>query len=76
MFPLDASEQSNFDGDAFGDNADIDDDNDGWNDTDDKFPLDSSEWLDTDNDGTGNNADTDDDNDGICLLYTSPSPRD
>ena len=32
--------------------------------------------VDTDSDGTADYRDTDSDNDGICLLYTSPSPRD
>ena len=31
---------------------------------------------DNDNDGAPDSSDTDDDNDGLCLLYTSPSPRD
>ena len=47
---------------------DLDDDNDGVNDTYTLQTLDSngnSEPLDTDGDGVGDNADTDDDNDGI-----------
>ncbi|MCG7496977.1 hypothetical protein MHO82_08880 [Vibrio sp. Of7-15] len=46
-------------------NADVDTDNDGVADTDDKFPNDASEWLDSDEDGSGDNTDTDDDNDGV-----------
>ncbi|MDP6906697.1 MAG: hypothetical protein QF440_04700, partial [Candidatus Thalassarchaeaceae archaeon] len=54
LFPLDYKECSNFDGDEEGDNADTDDDNDGWTDTDevrlgtdpndpDDYPIDSFE---------------------------------
>ena len=50
--------------DEIPDIIDEDDDNDGFNDTDDQFPLDPTEWVDTDGDGTGNNADSDDDDDG------------
>jgi subtilisin family serine protease len=64
-FPLDAAETLDTDGDGTGNNADLDDDNDGVNDVDDAFPLDATETLDTDGDGTGNNADLDDDNDGV-----------
>lgn len=53
------------DGDGQPNNQDLDDDNDGVEDTNDTFPLDSSESLDSDSDGVGNNADTDDDNDGV-----------
>ena len=35
-----------------------------------------TDTVDTDGDGIVNSLDLDDDNDGICLLYTSPSPRD
>ena len=48
-----------------GNNADTDDDNDGYDDSVDWAPLDSSEWMDTDGDGIGNNADMDDDDDGF-----------
>ena len=65
VFPLDATESIDTDGDGIGNNADTDDDNDGVLDTEDVFPLDASESLDTDGDGIGNNADTDDDNDGV-----------
>ena len=34
LFPLNATEFSDFDMDGLGDNADTDDDNDGWMDTD------------------------------------------
>lgn len=45
--------------------ADVDTDDDGVADTDDKFPSDATEWLDSDNDNQGDNADSDDDNDGV-----------
>ena len=50
--------------DGFGDNADLDDDNDGVDDGDDLFPFDELEQNDSDGDGVGDNADLDDDNDG------------
>ena len=64
-FPDDASEQSDFDGDNIGDNADNDDDNDGREDSSDAFPFDAGEQDDSDGDGQGDNADRDDDNDGV-----------
>jgi len=42
--------------DGIGDNADIDDDNDGVLDDSDSFPLDPNEWQDRNNDGLGDNA--------------------
>ena len=54
------------DSDGTGDNADTDDDNDGFADGSDAFPKDATEWFDSDNDGIGNNADPDDDNDGYA----------
>lgn len=65
LFPYDATECYDFDGDGIGDNADPNDDNDPLNDDEDAFPYDSTEWEDTDLDGIGNNADNDDDNDGV-----------
>lgn len=62
---IENKDQLNTDGDTHGDVCDLDDDNDGVLDIDDRFPLDPDESIDTDNDGTGNNADTDDDNDGL-----------
>ena len=56
-FPLDPTEWVDSDQDAVGNNADLDDDNDGVLDTDDLFPLDSTEWVDSDGDGVGDNAD-------------------
>ena len=66
-----------------------DDDSDGVPNIIDAFPNNAGESFDTDGDGIGNVADNDDDGDGvidnsdyddlkpnICLLYTSPSPRD
>ncbi|NBW85195.1 MAG: gliding motility-associated C-terminal domain-containing protein, partial [Proteobacteria bacterium] len=64
LFPNDPNESTDFDKDGIGDNADLDDDNDGVNDQLDAFPYNPYEWLDTDNDGIGNNTDTDIDNDG------------
>ena len=52
------------DGDDLCDALDVDDDNDGVNDTDDLWPLDYTEWSDSDGDGQGDNRDMDDDNDG------------
>ena len=64
-FPGDGSETTDTDGDGTGNNADLNDDNDTYPDTEDDFPLDATEWLDTDGDGIGNNADPNDDNDAI-----------
>jgi len=50
--------------DGIMDNIDLDDDNDGINDTEDVFPLNAKESKDNDLDGIGDNADNDDDNDG------------
>ena len=67
-FPIDKSEWSDTDDDDIGDNADTDDDNDNWLDTDEiqcgTDPLDSSDTpLDTDQDQIANCIDQDDDND-------------
>jgi hypothetical protein len=51
--------------DGVGDLLDLDDDNDGFSDSEDVFPLDATESIDTDGDGIGNNADADDDGDGL-----------
>jgi hypothetical protein len=64
-FPLDGTEAFDNDLDGVGDNADVDDDNDGVLDINDALPLDAFETADTDGDGLGNNADPDDDNDGF-----------
>lgn len=56
-FPLDPSEYLDSDGDTLGNNLDLDDDNDGYNDTIDAFELDPSEWNDTDGDNIGDNFD-------------------
>ena len=53
------------DSDGICDPLDADDDNDGYEDSNDSFELDPSEWEDTDNDNIGNNADSDDDGDGF-----------
>lgn len=50
-------DQVDTDHDGRGNVCDVDDDNDGVNDTDDAFPLDASEDKDTDNDGVGDNSD-------------------
>ncbi|MCP5178294.1 MAG: thrombospondin type 3 repeat-containing protein [Pseudomonadales bacterium] len=58
------------DGDGLADNgglvADTDDDNDGYDDTQDAFPLNAQEFRDSDQDGIGDVADTDDDDDGVA----------
>jgi alpha-tubulin suppressor-like RCC1 family protein len=68
-FPLDNTEWEDTDGDGIGNNADLDDDADSWDDLTElscaSDPLDNSSIpLDTDNDGDCNLQDTDDDNDG------------
>ncbi|MDC0132007.1 thrombospondin type 3 repeat-containing protein, partial [Flavobacteriaceae bacterium] len=68
LFPLDKSEWIDSDNDGIGDNADKDDDNDNWLDTDElecgTDPLDSSDTpLDTDGDKEADCVDLDDDND-------------
>lgn len=52
--------QSDYDGDGLSNFEDLDDDNDGVEDSDDAFPLNADETLDTDDDGDGI-ADVDDD---------------
>ena len=69
QLPLDSSENSDFDLDGIGDNADTDDDSDGIPDDEDSMPFD------TDNDGLNNNIDDDDDSDGI-LDVNDGSPLD
>ena len=68
-FPLDNTEWDDTDGDGIGNNADLDDDADNWDDLVElscaSDPLDNSSIpLDTDNDGDCDLQDTDDDNDG------------
>jgi hypothetical protein len=65
VFPLDASESSDLDFDAIGDNADTDIDGDNVLNIDDLFPYDAMESIDTDGDGIGNYRDEDDDGDSL-----------
>ena len=81
VFPLDASESSDLDGDSIGDNADADIDGDGVNNNEDLFPRNSEESIDTDNDGIGNNSDIDDDGDNLTdeqevIIGTDPLDND
>ena len=55
--PSQADEWADADGDAIGDNADPDDDNDGVDDPQDAFPNDPHDSVDSDGDGIGDNAD-------------------
>ena len=56
-FPLDPSEYIDTDGDTLGNNLDKDDDNDGYEDSNDSFELDPNEWSDLDGDNKGDNFD-------------------
>lgn len=74
------TDQKDYDGDGYGDVCDLDDDDDGWNDTVEitcgSNPLDaSSKPLDTDGDGIANCQDSDIDNDG-CLNADDALPLD
>ena len=51
LFPLDGTDWADFDLDGIGDNADVDDDNDGVDDAQDQFPYDARGATDSDNDG-------------------------
>jgi hypothetical protein len=55
-FPTDPSEWSDEDFDGVGNNADPDDDGDGFGDAEDVSPLDPSEWADPNGDSTGDEA--------------------
>ena len=64
--PLDSAEAVDTDADGIGDNADLDDDNDGLRDYADNCPLDNNPGQeDFDGDGQGDACDADDDNDGL-----------
>jgi len=66
VFPDDETEWADNDNDGIGDNADLDDDEDGIADIIDNCPLVSnSDQLNSDNDSQGNVCDPDDDNDGV-----------
>ncbi len=75
-FPENAAEQSDYDGDGIGDNADTDDDNDGVLDVDDAYPLDATRWT------TATATSTDSDADGVadssdnCPLIYNPNQTD
>ncbi|RPI65452.1 MAG: hypothetical protein EHM43_12760, partial [Ignavibacteriae bacterium] len=61
------ADQTNTDGDSYGNACDADDDNDGVADASDNCPLTANaNQTDTDNDGIGNVCDTDDDGDGVA----------
>jgi hypothetical protein len=61
-----SNSSTDHDGDGCRDaTEDVDDDNDGADDTNDSFPFNALEWADFDEDSIGDNADTDDDNDGV-----------
>ncbi|MCC6624983.1 MAG: hypothetical protein IT385_27295 [Deltaproteobacteria bacterium] len=73
--------QSNVDGDAYGDACEPDDDGDGVIDDGDNCPLDDNpDQADVDDDGVGNACDDDDDGDGVvdrddtCLGETGAEP--
>lgn len=77
-FPTDPSEWLDTDGDGIGNNADQNDDGDGWSDLFELLcetdPFDITDYpLDTDGDGHCDFLDTDDDNDGI-LDVNDPEP--
>ena len=79
-FPTDPSEWLDTDGDGIGNNADQNDDGDGWSDLFELLcetdPFDITDYpLDTDGDGHCDFLDTDDDNDGI-LDVNDPEPLD
>ena len=56
-FSLDPLEWFDTDGDSIGNQADTDDDGDGFEDSIDAFSLDPNEWLDSDSDNIGDNRD-------------------
>ena len=60
-FPFDSNESLDTDGDSIGNNGDLDDDGDGFLDSEDAFELDPTEWLDADMDTFGDNIDVFDD---------------
>jgi 6-phosphogluconolactonase (cycloisomerase 2 family) len=64
--PIEKPPALDTDKDGQPDDIDVDDDNDGIADLNDKFPLDPKERSDNDGDFIGDNADLDDDNDGAA----------
>ena len=62
---------ADFDGDGTGNNADLDDDNDGTPDTTDAFPLNAAESVDTDGDFSSNPAVTGLLDDGYTVVWTN-----
>ncbi|MDG2195317.1 MAG: thrombospondin type 3 repeat-containing protein [SAR324 cluster bacterium] len=75
-FPNDPPEWIDTDGDGIGNNADSDDDSDGYADLVDNCPLvDNPDQLDTDNDLQGDVCDSDDDGDSV-LDYADAFPLD
>ncbi len=77
-FPTDPTEWADFDNDGIGNNADTNDDSDGWSDLFETLcetdPWDITSYpIDTDGDGRCDHIDLDDDNDGI-LDVDDPEP--
>ena len=68
------ADQLDTDLDTHGNACDLDDDNDGYRDSEDAFPTDRDEWVDSDGDGQGDNADLDDDGDGLPDTYELATP--
>ena len=75
-FPENAAEQSDYDGDGMGDNADPDDDNDGVLDADDAYPLDASRWTTATASASDGDADGVEDASDNCPVVFNPNQTD